>query len=456
MTAPAAPPQSTPAKGRAKLTPATPSTRAPAKERGKSAPAAPPALAPAKERAKLTHAAALAPAKGRAKSKQLGGWKKGKSSSSPAASTDPESTRDIRSPHPRTIINNENDRPQALNRFNQFLRPVAASLAIPFPAETFHQFFSLTNKQRASLRSCPHWKLLDVTSNFPRNSGSEAAEAFFQNVLSEEKIEEMSRLQRFDAWANEVAKDMPVLMRAATWEAAMMLNVATLSAPAGPARAAGSGPLLEAAMVRWFERALGATVEDMWRLRPHLLRQKLRLQQPHQKQPWSAYKPTQEADPKLFNLNFPSASGVVKFYPSLPGVVQEFFDDPIMLEYVERSYDAVVVAQTELRANYTPQVKALFELDWCGIGETHRMAIVAKALSNLFFMDDPVQLAGLAGAEGWLPEDPLHPKFSKFPHSPRPHPSPPLAWRMGSRIHPETLSSAPTALFSLLGWLLGT
>jgi hypothetical protein len=214
--------------------------------------------------------------------------------------------------------------------------------------------------------------------------------------------------ERFSELAKAI--DIEVWLRSSTWEAAMLLGLATLTGPRGMMKQYGSVAVLEAAMVRWFERTLGATVEEVY----------VELGTAPMKEGATIRSILDEAvlkDPSYSNLSFPSWSGPIKAYTVLPELVNEFFTDPLMMDYVERSHRAVVITQTKLRAGYDASLKRLFERDWIAISPLSRHAIIAQALCNMFQREDPVQLSALDGAQYWIRENARHPQCKSTPIS---------------------------------------
>jgi hypothetical protein len=222
--------------------------------------------------------------------------------------------------------------------------------------------------------------------------------------------------ERFSEFAQAI--DMEVWLRSSTWEAAMLLGLATLTGPRGIMKQYGPEAVLEAAMVRWFERALGTTVEEVY----------LELGTAPTKEGTKIRLTLDEAvlnDPSYSNLSFPSWTGPIKAFTVLPELVNEFFTDPCMIDYVERSYRAVVIAQTQLRAGYDAALKRLFERDWIAMSPVSRHAVIAQALCNMFEREDPVQLSSLDGAEYWIHSNARHPQCKTTPHLALPSASPP-------------------------------
>jgi len=294
--------------------------------------------------------------------------------------------------------------PEIARQGNKF--PVA------FPGEVGCPLFSLTRAQKLKIfRDVPCELVLSKARSLRLLQKTAAAENFVSTVMVASKSDSSTRDQRFEHAAREA--EVPEMTLATTWQFAISANLAatmwgedTLHVGSCPPP---EGAMLMAAAIRWFERALGLTIEDIAGLGNAV---------PQNPEPTGAqngcvgleWTPEQIMDPFKMNLSFPAVCPPPKWYPVIPECVRSFFCSNFVDEHVQRTYDHVVVRQTHLRCQYGTRLKELFEQDWLATPSHLRYGMVAMALSNLYTRDDPLQLRDCEGVVEWLGQRKLKPR----------------------------------------------
>ena len=294
-----------------------------------------------------------------------------------------------------------------------------------FPGQTDHPFFWLAPAERLQiLRSGNVADFLFARETVSRFSNKhEAAQAFFQAAFSSSRPDPLPLLgQRFDRFWLEVSPERWRLY--STWSYSMVHNASALIHQAGP----GQGPeatVLCRAMIRYAERALGLTIEELEadRRRDGLARcggsggdsgfgWDATAPSPSSDSPVGTPKPADQVmSPGTANLYFPTPYGPAKHFARLPDIADSFFNSAFLAEYVRLSSEHAVRQQASLRAEYTPGVRRALEDSWGQMSIGHRRAFIATALSRLYVRPDPVQLHSLPEFRAWCEDWKATPKL---------------------------------------------
>lgn len=308
--------------------------------------------------------------------------------------------------------------------FDRFVDAVLPELmrdpSFAFPGQTDHPFFWLAPAERLQILRSGNVAGFLARETVPRFSNKhEAAQAFFQAAFRSSKPDPLPLLgQRFDRFWLEVSPERWRLY--STWSYSMVHNASALMHQGGAGQ--GPGAMLCRAMIRYAERALGLTIEELEIGRRH---DGLARCGGDSGFGWDAAAPNPSGDglvgapkpadqvmsPGTANLYFPTPYGPVKHFARLPDVVDSFFSSAFLTEYVRLSSEHAVRQQASLRAKYAPGVRRALEDSWAQMGIGHRRAFIATALSRLYVRPDPVQLHSLASFRAWCEDWKATPKL---------------------------------------------
>ena len=314
--------------------------------------------------------------------------------------------------------------------FERFVNAVLPELVrdpdFAFPGQTDHPFFWLAPAERLQMLRSGNAADFLAQEAAPRfTTRHEAARAFFEAVFSPDRPDPLPHLnQKFDRFWMGVSPERWRLY--STWSYSMVRNTSALINQDG-AGEQGPETMLCRAMIRYVERALGLTIEELetdgrrdgggcggddsgfgWDAAPI----GCRLAGAAPDYPGAPRPADQVMSLYTANLYFPTPYGPVKHFERLPDIVDSFFASDFLAEYVRLSSEHAVHQQASLRAKYTPGVRRALEDSWGQMSTGHRRAFIATALSRLYVRPDPVQLHNLpsfrAWCEGWNATPKLH------------------------------------------------